>query len=70
MTFTDEQLEALHAEVGRSLQTDLFNEPEFWAEWIANQMGTDSLIEYLDLDNRNPARVAEIVERLGFDPRG
>ena len=70
MTPDTRQMEALSAEVRRELESDLANEPAFWAGWIADQMGVDSLIEYLDLDNRDADSAAEIIERLGFDPRG
>lgn len=70
MTPDTRQMEALSAEVRWELESDLANEPAFWAGWIVARMGVDSLIKYLDLDNRDADSAAEILERLGFDPRG
>lgn len=58
---------ALREYVRKELSTEIAREPEFWAEWIENQMSLDSAVEFLDLGNRKDAE--QVIADLGFDPR-
>lgn len=70
MTFTNKQVDALTEVVVDLLIDDMRQNPDHWARKIIGDWEPETMVEYLDLDNPDAESAADIVGRLGFDPRG